>query len=61
MTARTRLAVLTVSTPFVAFALVGGFLGQASARDESYQHLRIFEDVVSLISTTTSRTSTSIW
>lgn len=49
MTARTRLAVLLVSTPLVAFALVGGFLGQASAREESYQHLRIFEDVVSLV------------
>lgn len=49
MTARTRLAVLLVSTPLVAFALIGGFLGQASAREESYQHLRIFEDVVSLI------------
>lgn len=49
MTARTRLAVLLVSTPLVAFALVGGFLGKASAREESYQHLRIFEDVVSLV------------
>jgi carboxyl-terminal processing protease len=49
MNARTRLAVLLVSTPLVAFALVGGFLGQASAREESYQHLRIFEDVVSLV------------
>ena len=49
MTARTRLAVLLVSTPLVAFALIGGFLGKASAREESYQHLRIFEDVVSLV------------
>ena len=49
MNARTRLAVLLVATPLVVFALVGGFLGQASAREESYQHLRIFEDVVSLI------------
>lgn len=49
MNARTRLAVLLVSTPLVAFALVGGFLGQTSAREESYQHLRIFEDVVSLV------------
>lgn len=49
MTARTRLAILLVSTPLVAFALIGGFLGQASAREESYQHLRIFEDVVSLV------------
>jgi carboxyl-terminal processing protease len=49
MTSRTRLSVLLVSTPLVTFAIVGGFLGKASAReDASYQHLRVFEDVVSL-------------
>lgn len=49
MTSRTRLAVLFVSTPLVTFAIVGGILGKASAReDASYQHLRVFEDVVSL-------------
>ncbi len=49
MTARTRLAVLLVSTPLVAVVLIGGFLGRASAREDSYQHLRVFEDVVSLV------------
>ena len=49
MTFRTRLVVLLVSTPLVAFAVVGGLLGKTVARDESYQHLRVFEDVVSLI------------
>lgn len=49
MTARTRLVILLVSTPLVAFALVGGLLGKASAREESYQALRVFEDVASLI------------
>jgi carboxyl-terminal processing protease len=49
MTARTRLAILLLSTPLVAFVLVGGYLGKASAREESYQHLRVFEDVVSLV------------
>lgn len=49
MTARTRLAVLLVSTPLVAFVLIGGFLGKASAREDSYQHLRVFEDVVQLV------------
>ena len=29
--------------------MVGGFLGQAVAREDTYRHLRIFEDVVSLI------------
>lgn len=50
MTARTRLIVLLVTAPIIAFALVGGVLGKALTRDETYSHLRVFEDVVSLIS-----------
>ncbi len=49
MTSRTRLAVLLVSAPVIAFVVIGGFLGRAVAREDSYGHLRIFEDVVSLI------------
>jgi carboxyl-terminal processing protease len=49
MTSRTRWIVLFVSTPVVAFVLVGGLLGRASADERSYPHLRIFEDVVQLI------------
>jgi len=50
MTARTRLWVLLVSTPIIAFTLVGGYLGQAmAAKDDTLQHLRVFEDVVSLV------------
>jgi carboxyl-terminal processing protease len=49
MTSRTRLLVLLVSAPIVAFAVVGGFLGSAAARESPYQHLRVFEDVVSLV------------
>jgi carboxyl-terminal processing protease len=50
MSSRTRLIVLLVSTPLVAFAIVGGLLGKASAREDgAYQHLRVFEDVVSLV------------
>ena len=49
MTPRTRWIVLFVSTPVVAFVLVGGLLGRASANEGSYPHLRIFEDVVQLI------------
>ena len=49
MTSRTRLWVLVVSTPVIAFALIGGLLGRVMARDETYQHLRIFQDVVSLV------------
>jgi len=47
MTARTRLWVLSVSTPLIVFAVIGGYLGQAQSRDDTYQHLRIFDDVVS--------------
>jgi carboxyl-terminal processing protease len=49
MTSRTRLLVLAISTPVIAFLVIGGFLGSAMARDDTYQHLRVFEDVVSLV------------
>ena len=50
MKIRGRVLVLAVSVPVIAFAVVGGFLGNSAlAREDSYQYLRIFEDVVSLI------------
>lgn len=49
MTPRTRAFVLAVSIPVIAFAVIGGYLGQAMTRDDTYQHLRVFEDVVSLV------------
>ena len=49
MTARTRLWVLVVSTPIIAFTLVGGYLGQAATRDETLRNLRVFEDVMQLV------------
>ena len=49
MTSRTRLLVLAISTPVIAFLVIGGFLGSVMARDDTYQHLRVFEDVVSLV------------
>lgn len=49
MSFRTRLVVLLVSTPVVAFAVVGGLLGKTVTKEDSYQHLRVFEDVVSLV------------
>ncbi|MBI3047310.1 MAG: PDZ domain-containing protein, partial [Acidobacteria bacterium] len=49
MTSRSRTVVLAVSTLIMAFAFVGGYLGQAMAKDDTYQHLRVFEDVVSLV------------
>jgi carboxyl-terminal processing protease len=49
MTTRTRLSVLLISTPVLAFIVVGGLLGKASTGDAEFQHLRVFQDVVSLI------------
>src|SRR5881396_1447873 len=50
MSSRTRLIVMSISAPVIAFAIVGGFLGRVMAREDTYQHLKIFDDVVSLIS-----------
>jgi carboxyl-terminal processing protease len=49
MTPRTRRYVLAVSIPVIAFAVIGGFLGQAMTRDDAYKHLSVFEDVVSIV------------
>jgi carboxyl-terminal processing protease len=49
MTSRTRLWVLVISTPVIAFAIIGGYLGQAMTRDETVRNLRIFQDVVDLV------------
>src|SRR5688572_17343671 len=50
MTSRTRLSVLLLSTPVLAFVLVGGLMGKEStASDQEFQHLRVFQDVVSLV------------
>lgn len=51
MTLKTRLSVLLISTPVLAFVIVGGLMGNASARsgEQTFQHLRVFEDVVSLV------------
>ena len=35
--------------PLIAFALIGGYLGQAMGREEPYRYLRIFDDVVGLV------------
>jgi len=50
MNFRTRVIVMSISAPVIAFAIVGGFLSRVMAREDTYQHLKIFDDVVSLIS-----------
>lgn len=51
MTTRTRLSVLLISTPLLVFVLVGGLLGSSTPADAQFQHLRVFDDVVTLILT----------
>jgi len=41
--------VMTVSAPVIAFAIVGGLLGKVMAREDTYQYLKVFDDVVSLV------------
>ena len=50
MSSYTRRLVLWISTPVVAFAIIGGFLGKVIAREDTYPQLRIFSDVVEKIS-----------
>jgi carboxyl-terminal processing protease len=49
MSSRTRSIVMAISAPVIAYAIVGGFLGKVLAREEPYQHLKVFEDVLGLI------------
>jgi carboxyl-terminal processing protease len=49
MSARSRLLVLAISMPILAFVIVGGVMGKTATGQEAYAHLRVFEDVVSLI------------
>ncbi len=50
MSSRTRLIVMSISAPVIAFAIVGGFLGKVMAREETFPQLKIFGDVVDMIS-----------
>ena len=50
MSTKTRWIIALASVPVIAFTLIGGYLGRVSAGENTYRHLRIFEDVVSLIS-----------
>jgi carboxyl-terminal processing protease len=50
MSSTTRRFVLWISAPVVAVALLGGLLNRVMASQDTYQHLKIFDDVVNLIS-----------
>ena len=49
MTDRTRFVILIVTAPILAYTLVGGVLGRVAAREGTYSHLKVFEDVVRLV------------
>ena len=49
MNSRTRAILMSLSAPVIAFAIVGGFLGKVMAGEQTYQNLKIFDDVVSMI------------
>ncbi len=50
MTPHSRRIILIVTAPVIAFAVVGGYLGTAAARQDAYRHLRVFGDVINLVS-----------
>jgi len=43
---RAKHLILGFSIPFVLYAILGGFLGRALARDSAYRYLSVFQDVV---------------
>ena len=53
MTFKTRMSVLVLSTPVLAFVLVGGLMGAGnnaqSSGQQTYQHRRMYDDVVDLV------------
>jgi carboxyl-terminal processing protease len=52
MTTRTRLTIVLVTAPILAFVVVGGLLARAvPPREEAYPYLRVFDDVFSLTTT----------
>ena len=48
MTTRTRIGIILVTAPVLAFVVVGGLLARTHPREEVYPHLRVFDDVFSL-------------
>ena len=50
MSSSFRRVVLWVSAPVVAFVIVGALLSRVAAREETFPHLTVFNDVVRLIS-----------
>lgn len=49
MSPKSRWILFGLSTPLVVLAAVGGLLGAPAAPQKGFEHLRVFEDVVSLV------------
>jgi carboxyl-terminal processing protease len=49
MTFRARLLVMLISVPVILLVVVGGVLSRTMPAADSYQHLRVFDDVVTLV------------
>lgn len=49
MSPTARRIVIWISAPVVIFAILGGLLNNVTAREGTYQYLKIFDDVVDLI------------
>ena len=49
MSPTARRIVIWISAPIVTFAILGGLLSSVTAREGTYQYLKIFDDVVDLI------------
>jgi carboxyl-terminal processing protease len=46
---RARYVLVVASLPFVLYAIMGGFLGRALAKEDAYRYLAVFQDVVTLL------------
>ena len=46
---RARYLILLLSLPIVAYAILGGFLGKALAKESAYRYLTDFQDVLTLV------------
>ena len=49
MASKKRIYTLALLVPIIAFVVIGGFFSQAMTRDDTFRHLAVFNDVVSIV------------
>ena len=49
MASKKRIYTLVLLVPIIAFIVIGGFFSQAMTRDDTFRHLAVFNDVVSIV------------